>query len=102
MYATQEKDPEGITLERQRANAHFGVVVLPDPAAEPMRIVPTKETDTEFVCVLRAVFLRVAHVLGLGGLGNSSSSEGATVHSLGRQPQDPESRQKRPFLAPTF
>src|SRR5271157_2447138 len=52
MYATQQKDPEGITLKRQRANAHFGVVVLPDPAAEPTRIVPTKETDTEFVCVL--------------------------------------------------
>src|SRR5208337_3414552 len=48
----------------------------------------------------RAVFLRIAHVLGLGGLDNSSSSEGATVHSLGRQPQDPETRQKKPFPAP--
>jgi len=32
---------------------------------------------------VRAVFLCIAHVLGLGGLDNSSSSEGATVHSLG-------------------
>src|SRR5208337_3189729 len=48
----------------------------------------------------RAVSLRIAHVLGLGGLDNSSSSEGATVHSLGRQPQDPETRQKKPFPAP--
>jgi len=52
MYATQQKDPEGITLKRQRANTYFGAVILPDPAAEPTRIVPSKETDTEFVCVL--------------------------------------------------
>src|SRR5208337_133273 len=32
---------------------------------------------------VRAVFLCIAHVLGMGGLDNSSISEGATVHSLG-------------------
>jgi len=48
-----------------------------------------------------AVFLQVAHVLGLGGLHDSSGSEGATVHSLGRQPQDPEIRQEKPFPAST-
>ena len=39
---------------------------------------PTKARES------RAIFLRIAHVLGLGGLDSSSSSEGATVHSLGR------------------
>ncbi|MGO8899585.1 MAG: hypothetical protein ACLQU5_14750, partial [Isosphaeraceae bacterium] len=47
-----------------------------------------------------AIFFRIAHVLGLGGLDNPSSSEGATVHSLGREPQDPETRQRKPFPAP--
>src|SRR5208337_4384065 len=36
---------------------------------------------------VRAVFLCIAHVLGLGGVDNSPSSEGATVHSLGASEQ---------------
>ena len=48
----------------------------------------------------RAVFLRVAPRLGLGGLDNSSSSEGAAVHSLGRQPQDPGETTKDAFPSP--
>ena len=38
--------------------------------------------------------------LGLGGLDNSSSSEGAAVRSLGRQPQDPGETTKDAFSSP--
>ena len=49
---------------------------------------------------LRAVFLRVAHVLGLGGLDNSSSSEGATVHSLGVSAPGPGDTSREAFSSP--
>src|SRR5208337_4676721 len=48
----------------------------------------------------RAVFLRIAHVLGLGGLDNSSSSEGATVHSLGASAPGPGDTSKEAFSSP--
>ncbi len=45
-------------------------------------------------------FLSIAHVLGLGGLDNSSSSEGAIVHSLGASAPGPGDTSKKPFPAP--
>src|SRR5208337_1806534 len=48
----------------------------------------------------RAVFLRIAHVLGLGGLDNSSSSEGATVHGLGASAPGPGDTSKEAFSSP--
>ncbi len=49
---------------------------------------------------LELVFLRVAHVLGLGGLDNSSGSEGATVHSLGASAPGPGDTSREAFSSP--
>ncbi len=49
---------------------------------------------------VRAVILCIAHVLGLGGLDNSSSSEGATVHSLGASAPGPGDTSKEAFSSP--
>src|SRR5208337_5136427 len=49
---------------------------------------------------VRAVFLCMAHVLGLGGVDNSSSSVGATVHSLGALASGPGDTSKRSLFQP--
>jgi len=48
----------------------------------------------------RAVFLRIAQVLGLGGRDSFSSSEGATVHSLGASAPGPGDTSKEAFSSP--
>src|SRR5271157_3620842 len=50
--------------------------------------------------LLRALFLRITHVLGLGGLDSSSSSEGATVHSLGALAPGPGDTSNEAFSSP--
>ena len=50
--------------------------------------------------VNRTVFLRVAHILGLGGLDNSSSSKGATVHSLRASAPGPGDTSKEVLFSP--
>src|SRR5271157_3414082 len=47
----------------------------------------------------RAVFLRIAQVLGLGGR-DSFSSSGATVHSLGASAPGPGDTSKEAFSSP--
>src|SRR5208337_3284131 len=49
---------------------------------------------------IRAIFLRIAYVLGLGGLDNSSSSGGATVHRLGALAPGPGDTSKEAFSSP--